>query len=635
MSQAKQNSALGRLTALGVRSPWQAPLYLPDRWDDFSFIARSILGLEVGQQVCIPSRVVRTEVRYDRPPRVVATLSDRGGLHFKASFFGNTKETIEALGACDDLFVSGEVAFYGQVLCLNKPEIVPREWAGRLRPVYAGKVRVISSVSVRDRVLPLLLDQIPVAAEHVEGLLQSIGGADALLSKIGVTDFSLKQLLWLAHRPRSLAEASSCQSHLEFLAAVAELLAAESNRPLVVAEKFEISAERLEHYVSRIPFQLTDEQVAAVDDCLVDLRSGSPMRRLISGDVGSGKTCIYILVAVCAAEVGASIGVLLPNTVLAKQIFGEINQWWPEIDVRLVTGEARSSNSVVWPGQIVVGTSAILSRVSDKLDLVIVDEQQKMARAQRGEMLSPNGHLLEVTATCIPRTAALVRYGVFKASRLTANHTDKTIHTRIWEPEQKRVLLDRVKATVAGGDRVLVVYPLADDSEHQHATVNAAQVWERVFPGRVAVLHGRMTDIEKTIAVQRMRDGDADVLVSTTVVEVGVTIDRLMHVVVVDPSRYGASSLHQLRGRVARHGGVGHCDFLLVGTVKKKTRSRLEILERTCDGFEIAEADMVHRGIGDLSVNSLQQSGVGESFLLSRPVPMDVFDKAFQFLKTV
>jgi ATP-dependent DNA helicase RecG len=373
-----------------------------------------------------------------------------------------------------------------------------------------------------------------------------------------------------------------------------------------------------------------------------NFRAPIPRHHLLSGDVGTGKTVVYGLVAAANARNGDLSAVMLPNQALAGQVAREMGEMWPDLQIELITGVSRKSDLVVPSGGIVVGTTALLTRipadVRARITLVVVDEQQKFSVAQREHLIEHGAHLLEVTATCIPRTLALARYGAIKVSRLTQPHTPKNIVSRIYQASQKADLFREIRASLAQGNQVLIVYPLKDSEQsaknnERLAVEQAAQMWERAFPGKVRKIHGAMSDEEKSAALYDLREDRAEILIGTTVVEVGINLPRLRHVVVVDPGRLGLTQLHQIRGRAARNGGEGLFDMYLPTPPAEHTMERLSVLTRTQDGFKVAEDDLRLRGFGDLGVGSERQTGADETFLYGRPIRVDVMDKVAKIIE--
>ena len=354
------------------------------------------------------------------------------------------------------------------------------------------------------------------------------------------------------------------------------------------------------------------------------------MRRLLSGDVGTGKTAVYGLALAYCIKHGAKAAVLLPNQTLARQIHGDMTAWWPELKPHLVTG---NSEQVDASSSLVIGTTALLHRDLGEQDILVVDEQHKFSREQRERLAKPGVHLLEVSATSIPRTQALVRYGALHVSKLTQGHVRKVINTSIITHGDRAVLFADLRKAISRGDKLLVIYPRRGDEEDDiesplPSAEEAFASWRHAFGDLVRLVHGARAAEENQQTIQDMIEGRARVLVSTTVVEVGVTIPGLRHCVVVHAERFGLTTLHQIRGRLCRDGGSGTFALYLPAPVKPEVHARLQVLVDTTDGFEVAERDMRIRGFGDLSANSDKQTGDGMGFLIGRPVDVDALDQA-------
>ncbi|MCA1787994.1 MAG: hypothetical protein LC657_18630, partial [Desulfobacteraceae bacterium] len=278
--------------------------------------------------------------------------------------------------------------------------------------------------------------------------------------------------------------------------------------------------------------------------------------------------------------------------------------------------------------------TALLFRAKENnFDFVIVDEQHKFSRDQREKLVQQGTHLLEVSATCIPRSLALMKFGFQKTSKLTHCHVDKHIDTKIRTIEDKLSLFQDIKKTLEDKGQVLVVYPKKFDDPESSSTLPAVEealpAWEKAFPGQVGMIHSGTPADQKEEIIKNITEGQINVLISTTVVEVGLNIPNLKRVTIMHAERHGLAGLHQLRGRAARQGGLGHCDLYLpvpAHIVKEKVMERLGILTETNDGFKIAAHDLKLRGAGNLSKESDKQSGADETFLFGRGVRMDILE---------
>lgn len=574
-------------------------------------------------------------------------LADEQNRKVGFTVFGDSRKFREELLANRDrVAMLGTLEVFKDRLWLKSPELVPLNWLGHYRPKYPGKTGVIGPELVRDRVLGHLRSAIPVAARFLAHSLAEFGPPARLAELAGLPGWPLETILLQAHAPKSLELGRKAQHALEVLAAYGVILRAKGSQRLTGTGS-PVVVGPWEKRAAGISFRLTEEQRQAIIDIITDLAAARPMRRILSGDVGTGKTAVYGTVCAALVDAGRRAVVLLPNESLAAQVAREFRSWWPDLPIGLVTGSTSDTDAEL-DQPLLVGTTALLHRRLPEPDLMVVDEQQKFSREQREQLVGNDTNLLEVTATCIPRSQALVRYGVVQVSKLTIPHTPKTIHTRIWFRDQWPELFGRVKKTLADGDQVLLVYPLREKGEENEeddrengprrntpplrSAEEVYQKWARLYPGRVRWVHGQMSDTDKEDALKALRDGQADILVATTVVEVGINLPKLRRIVIVHPERHGLTTLHQLRGRVARTGGEGWCDLFLPNHVKEKTMERLRVMEQTTDGFKVAEMDMRLRGVGDLSQNSSKQSGSDDTFLFGRQVRLDILDEVMERL---
>jgi ATP-dependent DNA helicase RecG len=482
-------------------------------------------------------------------PLLRGYLEDRNGLKIGFSTFGDSRKFEKDLRSqTDRVILFGKLEFLDDGRpWLKAPELVPEEWLGRLRPRYPGKAGVVKPDTVRERVVSTLEEAIPLAADFLARELASFGSRQELAELAGLPQCQLETLLRQAHFPQTLERGRMAQEGLERLAALGIIASASGGQaPQPCTKSLDLPDWR--PLAAAIPFALTSEQEHAISDALADIASVDRMHRIISGDVGTGKTAVMGVVAAAVVEAGGNVACLLPNESLAGQIFRELTEWWPDLPVQLLTGSHRDDALC---GSMVVGTTAILHQDLGYVDLCSVDEQHKMGRSQREQLVGPDTHLLEMTATCIPRTQALLRYGVVKVSRLTQCHTKKQIHTRIWHKNETAALFAQVKESLAAGDQVLLVYPLREKGEEDPEAetpeasrklelknvVEEYSKWERLFPGQVRLVHGQMAAVDKDAALDDMCAGRAAILVATTVVEVGINIPLLRRIVIVHPDR--------------------------------------------------------------------------------------------------
>ena len=419
------------------------------------------------------------------------------------------------------------------------------------------------------------------------------------------------------HEPASMAEAELAKKRLifeEFFVFSAGLSLMRAAR----AEKKTAPYTNLEMrpFYASLPFTLTGAQQRAVEDIRRDFGRGAPMNRLVQGDVGSGKTMVAAAAAYLAAGNHKQTALMAPTEILAEQHFASLDRLFAPmgITVALLTGSQtpkqkknvreRIENGEV---QIVVGTHALISDATkfQDLGLVIADEQHRFGVGQRSKLSSKgeDPHLLVMSATPIPRTLALLMYGDLEVSILDELPPGREAVDTFLVTESYRPRINAfIRKQVAEGHQCFVVCPAVEENEElgmKAATVWAETLQHTVFPDlRIALLHGQMKGIEKEAAMASFARGEADVMVATTVIEVGVDVPNATLMVIEDADRFGLSQLHQLRGRVGRGKSKSYC-ILTTRNRNTETLQRLKALCKTTDGFRIAEEDLKLRGPGD------------------------------------
>lgn len=648
---------LGRLASLGPKEPWQVALFLPESYEDFTQPLDSALDLDRDPRPVWLTIAGPCRAYYDRVPRLVLPVSDDDGGTINATIFGDTKEWMTRLEvgkrAC---FLATGKDWQGRWQ-IEIRELVEDEWVGRIRPKYTGKKQVITPQTTRTTVLGLLPDAIPRAATFIQAELDAPVELSEVLRQVGAAGWSLEQLLRQAHQPLSMRHALHAQRVLKRVAAVGGLQRMHRERGGTQAHP--IVHTTIAQRIEALPFErLTDDQHSAIARLSAEMARPAPLRALLGGEVGSGKTSVCAVLAAATVDAvptaegspgGGRVLILCPNTLLAKQLHSEISSYYPDIPMQLVIGKTASAEQLDAP--ILVGTSALLFRDTgrQRFDLVVVDESHRWSREQREHHVHPGTHLLEMSATPIPRSMALVRYGKSLVIHMKQTHAEKRFHTHTFEGDAgRREMFKRLHASIKRGQRVLVVHPKRDASEvdgvdkdllgrevetaapakpkggidDRHSVGKARERWEAMYPGLVGALTSDDDEVAKDRTLTALKDGRIQILLCTTVIEVGITIPELFIIVVVCPERMGLMQLHQLRGRVARGGGDGHCVLYSPEPLAPKQRERLEFFSNTTDGLELAEYDMRERGIGDLSAGSSKQSGADETFLFG--IKMDV-----------
>ncbi|XOV70122.1 MAG: ATP-dependent DNA helicase RecG [Verrucomicrobiota bacterium] len=386
--------------------------------------------------------------------------------------------------------------------------------------------------------------------------------------------------------------------------------------------------------LQNLPFDLTKEQIRVMSELRADLSRKHPMRRLLQGDVGSGKTLIATLAALMVLESGFDVLLMAPTTLLAEQHHRTISRWFQPfpINVQLHTSTSKPVNEGNLPC-IMIGTHALIhSGGKDaNIGMVIVDEQHKFGVAQREKLLKKghSPHLLIMTATPIPRTLGLTLYGDLDVSVLRGLPKGRgPLKTYLRTPEARDKVLDFVKKELSKGRQAYFVYPRVEEKQQPgiKAVTRESQALRSFFePYEVEVLHGRMKAETSEAIMTRFTQGTLHVLLATTVIEVGVDVPNATVMVVENAEQFGLAQLHQIRGRIGRGSHDSHC-ILLGDATQKDAWERLKVLEETRDGFEIAEADFKARGPGELA--GKQQSGLPDWHFLDLHKDQSLLDQA-------
>ncbi|MBE9031928.1 ATP-dependent DNA helicase RecG [filamentous cyanobacterium LEGE 11480] len=396
-------------------------------------------------------------------------------------------------------------------------------------------------------------------------------------------------------------------------------------------------------YDEVLPFTLTGAQQRVVTDILSNLQTTIPMNRLVQGDVGSGKTVVAVIALLAAIQAGYQGALMAPTEVLAEQHYRKLVHWFNQLHlpVELLTGSTKTAkrreiHRSLQSGELplLVGTHALIEDPVqfDRLGLVVIDEQHRFGVQQRARLTQKgeNPHILTMTATPIPRTMALTLHGDLDVSQIDELPPGrKAIKTTIVTPKKRQEVYDMFRREIALGRQVYVVLPLVDESEKldlKSAIVAHQDFQTNVFPEyKVGLLHGKMTSAEKDAAITAFRDNETHILVSTTVVEVGVDVPNASVMMIEHAERFGLSQLHQLRGRVGRGAAQSFC-LLMTASRSETSMQRLKVLEQSQDGFFISEMDLRFRGPGE--VLGSRQSGLPDFALASLVEDQEVLEVA-------
>ena len=382
----------------------------------------------------------------------------------------------------------------------------------------------------------------------------------------------------------------------------------------------------MEKFYSILQFDLTGAQQRVIEEIQKDMSADTAMNRLLQGDVGSGKTIVSMAAMITACENAYQAAIMAPTEILAKQHFETISSWAEKIGIKavLLTGSMNNTaRSVILrqiqngEADIIIGTHALIQEDVDfhKLGMVVIDEQHRFGVMQRATLRAKgiNADVLVMTATPIPRTLAMTVYGDLDVSVIDEMPPGKKpVHTVVLPENKRDKVYQTISAEMAKGHQAFIVYPLVEQSEVldlKDATNMAAHLQKDIFPdNRVGLIHGKMKEKEKDEVMREFLDNKIQILVSTTVIEVGIDVPRASLMVIEHAERFGLSQLHQLRGRVGRRDIPSSCILLADYKCSADARKRLKVMEKTTDGFVIAEEDLAIRGPGDFL--GTRQSGL-------------------------
>jgi ATP-dependent DNA helicase RecG len=611
-----------RLERLGIITVADLLLHLPRRYED----TRETVTVDRLQPGEVQTAVVRVSSVYShvttrkRMRLLEALLEDSTGT-VRAVWF-NQDFLMPSLKHANELIVSGKVEHSARGLTFRNPTFEPatttQRHVGRLAPVYPETEKV-SSRWLRSRIQPLLRmaeqvpDRLPLPVRQEQGLIPI---ADALRR---------------VHFPDVSEDVDRARERIAFEELfLLQLAAARARRRRLSSDGIVVpyNVEVARSFAQALPFRLTDAQRVAAHEILTDLAAPGPMNRLLHGDVGSGKTAVAAMSALMTHRAGLQTAVMAPTEILARQHHATLDRLLTPhgLPPRLLVGSTstaarREVKEGVAAGHdtLIVGTHALIEDdvVMENLGLAVVDEQHRFGVAQRQRLrrkssAAPN--FLAMTATPIPRSLALTLYGDVDLSELREMPPGRLpVETRVVPPHDRERAYDFVRAQVRSGRQVFVICPIIEDSDKlgvRSATAEYERLRTHVFPDlRIELVHGRMPAREKEAGMARFVRAEADVLVSTSVVEVGVDVPNATVMLIEGAERFGLAQLHQFRGRVGRGEHASYC-LLFEGGIDEDGSRRLAAVAASTSGFELAELDLQLRGPGD--VVGLRQHGLPE-----------------------
>lgn len=643
-----------KLAKLGLLSVRDALFYYPRDYIDYAKQVK-IADLEPGETVTIVATVKRCNIfKSPRNPKLtifellVYDSSSRlkisrfmAGAHFGSRGWQERQKRLYPSGAV--VAVSGLVKQTKYGINIDSPEI--EVLGGEGDPIESLKVgRVVPVYPLTDGVGADLVRKTVVAALPSVVELRDPMPRE-LREKCDLVD--LRVAIAHIHFPPSSEELAIARRRLvfdEFFYLQLGLLRRRKEQQKQQTDvQMAPTGQLISDFYNVLPFEMTSAQQRVVQEILNDLQASTPMNRLVQGDVGSGKTVVAVVGILAAIQAGYQAALMAPTEVLAEQHYRKLVEWFNllHIPVELLTGSTKTAkrrqiHSELVTGElpVLVGTHALIEDPVkfSNLGLVAIDEQHRFGVQQRARLQQKgeNPHVLTLTATPIPRTLALTIHGDLDVSQIDELPPGrKAIKTTVLKGRERADAYDLIRREIAQGRQVYIVLPLVDESEKldlRSAIEEHARLQETIFPEfSVGLLHGRMSSADKDAAISAFRNQETQILVSTTVVEVGVDVPNASVMLIEHAERFGLSQLHQLRGRVGRGADQSFC-LLMSSSKSEPAMQRLKVLEKSQDGFFISEMDMRFRGPGQ--VLGTRQSGLPDFALASLVEDQEVLELA-------
>ncbi len=628
-----------KLGRLGVKTIRDLLFCLPRRYDDFTAL-RPINRLQYGEEVTIIGSVWEVGMRRTRGGAqiVQATISDGSGT-IQCTWFN--PYLIDKIRRGQQIVVSGKVTEYLGRLTFQSPEweLLEKDLlhTARLVPIYP-LTEGLTGRGMRK----LMRRAVDEWAGRVPDFLP-----DSVLASTGL--FSLSRAIQQAHFPDSTTQLDTARKRLAFdelFMLQMGLLRQRRRWKSQHGRAIDVSLATLDQFLGALPYALTAAQRRALDDVLSDMRSGQPMNRLIQGDVGSGKTIVAAAAMFAVTQAGAQAAIMAPTEILAEQHYQNFTRVFANLDaggsaqpvsIHLLTGSTpRAEREALLVGvasghaHILIGTHALIQQGVEfrNLAFVVIDEQHRFGVQQRAALrqkgVKPeegpaSPHMLVMTATPIPRTLALTLYGDLDLSVIDEMPPGRQpIVTRVVLPTERERMYSFIRSQIEKGRQAYIICPLVEESENIEAKA-AVEEHERlqkhIFPQfQLGLLHGRMKTDEKDAVMRAFAANQLNILVSTSVVEVGIDVPNATVMLIEGANRFGLSQLHQFRGRVGRGTEKSYC-LLLADSTANGMNERLQAVEATQDGFALAEKDLELRGPGEFL--GTRQSGLPDMRLAS------------------
>ncbi|MEW5940849.1 MAG: ATP-dependent DNA helicase RecG, partial [Chloroflexota bacterium] len=625
------------LGQLGMSTLGDMLYYFPRRYEDYSQL-KPIKNLWVNEIVTVIGAVQSVGTRPVKGGKLQLTeavITDGTGA-LRLTWF-NQPWIANRMRIGDNIAASGKLTQALGRLVMTNPDFEPVEaehlHTNRIVPIYPLTAR-ITQKWLRGLMNQVVTYWAPALVDHLPDSIRTSAGLFALGRAVGQ-----------AHFPDSQVDLKRARERLAFdeiFFLQMGVLSQKRDWQAATARRFETSDEWLGARVAGLPFTLTNAQTRALDEIRRDLNSGRPMNRLLQGDVGSGKTVVAALAAAMVNQSGAQAAIMAPTSILAEQHFRNFTDLLAGTNVRILVGDTpESEKAEIREGlangtiQVIVGTHALIEDpVTFKdLQLAVIDEQHRFGVEQRAALRNKGTtpHLLVMTATPIPRSLALTLYGDLDLSVMDEMPAGRQpIETYVLRPQELERAFSLIRSQIKDGRQAFIIYPLVEESEKMDnlkaATEEHEKLQTEIFPElKLGLLHGRMKPDEKDRVMADFRDKKYDMLVSTTVVEVGVDVPNATVMLVEGANRFGLAQLHQLRGRVGRGAAQSYC-LLVPDHEDAVENERLQAMAETNDGFILADRDLQQRGPGEFL--GTRQAGFASTLKMASITDIPLIEKA-------
>ena len=593
------------ISKLGIKRVVDLLLFRPVRYEDRTDL-KEIIDLQLNEPALIHGKIVRARVVFGRKRSLEVTVRDQSGeLTIKLFNFSKYQQ--------DSFSPDSYLSAFGQAIMVGKRLMF-------IHPIYS--LSTTKPVRPEKRLTPIYRLTKGINQSRIAKLVET-----TLKENVSNLDSELLKKIQRIHSPQTIDEAEEARSGIAFQELCAFYISIAKQKALSASKKSVRITRHMEmedRMMAELPFILTDDQTRCVNEIFRDLEEPRPMNRLLQGDVGSGKTLVSALIALSCAKSSLQIAVMAPTEILAEQHFVNFSSWFEPLGIEVANLSSQTANKKAMEIKkalrerhidVLIGTHALIQESVEfgGLGLVIIDEQHKFGVHQRASLLSKGlcPHQLVMTATPIPRTLLMTWYqGIDVSTIKSVPSGRKPIKTHTVSLENRARLIEEIEKSVRDANQVYWVCPLIESNDDLDAMATQElkeELKKKLKRCTIAELNGKMNSYEKKQVMLDFQLGKIDILICTTIIEVGVDVPNASNIVIENSERFGLAQLHQLRGRVGRGTKPSRCFLTFKPGLNDIAKRRLNAMRESQDGFELAEQDLVLRGPGELT--GTRQSG--------------------------